>query len=92
MTNQEILEIETALIGFDWNGENLYTYAEWKSRGYQVKRGSKAILTTSLWRPFSKEDEETGKTVTNLRMVKSSLFSDEQVEKIQEEDKSGHTR
>jgi len=80
-SNQEILMMETMMAEFDWDGENLFTYAEWKSRGYQVKRGEKAIISTSLWRPFTKENDKGEKEIV-FRLVKSHLFSNEQVEKI----------
>ena len=28
----------------------LHTYAAWKSRGYQVRKGEKAAVKTSLWK------------------------------------------
>ena len=28
----------------------LHTYAAWKSRGYQVRKGEKATIKTSLWK------------------------------------------
>lgn len=84
MTNMEILALETQMIGFEWDGENLFTYAEWKARGYQVKRGEKAILSTHLWRPFVTEDATTGQTTTKIRFVKCHLFSRGQVQKVAE--------
>ena len=86
MTNEQILLEATEAIGFEWDGDNLFTYAEWKARGKQVKRGAKALITTSLWRPFTVEEEKDGeKKVKRFKMVKCYLFSDEQVEDAKED-------
>lgn len=71
MTNLEIVEKEVVERGFLTEeecgiiigkyGELPYkTYQEWKYSGYQVKRGSKAIIKTKLWKKVSeKKDEES---------------------------------
>lgn len=70
----------------------IHTYNGWKARGYQVKKGSKAVAQFPIWKMSTKKkkekDEESGeeKEVTNGRMFMklSSFFTDEQVEKIKE--------
>lgn len=99
MTNLEIIEKEVVERGFLTEeecgiiigkyGELPYkTYQEWKYSGYQVKRGSKAVIKTKLWKKVSKKkDEESedkeNKKVSNFVMVTASLFDLSQVEKIE---------
>ena len=79
MTNLEILEMEKMLHNVD---EEVDTYAGWKRRGYQVKKGSKALFQTSIWKPvfYKAEDGEE----ENMRMfkVKAYYFGKSQVERI----------
>jgi hypothetical protein len=88
MSNREIILAECAMCGFEWNGNNLYTFAEWQERGYKIIKGSKAVITTSLWKPVTKTNKETGKTETHFISVKANLFSREQVEEMSEEFKN----
>lgn len=59
------------------------TYQEWKYEGYQVKKGSKAIIKTKLWKKVKenkvKDDEQD---TSKFILVKASLFGADQVEKI----------
>lgn len=61
------------------------TFAEWKYLGYKIKKGSKAVIKTKLWKKVkekkAKEDEED---TTKFILVNASLFSADQVEKIVE--------
>ncbi|MDA1509602.1 hypothetical protein ORN01_25325 [Bacillus cereus] len=96
MTNFEIVELEAGMIGYEFDGNNLKTFAEWKKEGFSVKKGEKAIIKCGLWKPFKKKvtdqegnkviDEKTGKQKeeTRFKLVNSSLFTREQVEKIKE--------
>ena len=82
MTNVEILAAECATRGID---EEVHTFAKWKSLGYKVKHGEKALFNTMLWKQSTKiikndEDEEEKKT--SMYMTKSFLFGRHQVEKI----------
>ena len=60
MTNQEIICREAVAHGLITKAAAeaalmtgaeipLHTYAAWKSRGYQVRKGEKATIKTSLW-------------------------------------------
>lgn len=80
MTNMEIIQSECMMIGFEWTGENLFTFAEWQSRGMKIIKGQKAIIKTKLWKPVIKVDKETGKTESHFILVPASLFSEDQVE------------
>ena len=62
----------------------IHTYAHWKSMGYQVKKGEKAIAKFPIWK-YTKgkkkemtEEEAQEKGYCFMKM--SAFFSDEQVE------------
>lgn len=58
------------------------TYQEWKYSGYQVKKGSKAIIKTKLWKKVKeKKENEDDKDSTKFILVPASLFGVDQVEK-----------
>lgn len=58
------------------------TYQEWKYSGYQVKKGSKAIIKTKLWKKVKeKKENEDDKDTTKFILVPASLFGADQVEK-----------
>lgn len=83
MTNLEIIakEMERAKIEIP-----CHTYIGWRERGYQVKRGEKAVITTMLWKPVKakqiKEDEEKQ---DKMILVKAFLFSEAQVKERKED-------
>ena len=60
------------------------TYQEWKYKGYKVKKGSKAVIKTKLWKKVkSKDKEENNEEKTSkFILVNASLFGIDQVEKI----------
>jgi hypothetical protein len=80
MSNSEIIFNECMLIGFEYTGNNLYTFAEWQERGYKIVKGSTAVIKTKLWKPVTTIDKETGKESKSFIMVAAALFSDKQVE------------
>lgn len=49
LTNTEIITQEANIMGYNYNGSNIHTYAEWLRLGYQVKQGQKAFIKTYLW-------------------------------------------
>lgn len=60
------------------------TYQEWKYKGYQVKKGSKAVIKTKLWKKVkNKKKDEDNKEESKFIMVSASLFDSSQVEKIE---------
>lgn len=93
MTNIEIISEASEEIGFEYDGDNLKTYKEWKKEGYHVKKGEHAILKCDLWTvtKLSKKEreleEEKAKkegrkpNLSKFRLKASHLFSDKQVEK-----------
>lgn len=84
MTNVEIITAEAALIGYPYNGENLFTFQEWKERGYSVKKGEHAFIKTKLWKFKKVKDEQEDGEENEKRFVlaTAALFTPEQVEKI----------
>jgi len=92
-TNYEMIEELAMMVGYEFDGTNLKTFAEWKKEGYSVRKGEKACMKLELWKPFTAKvkNEETGeyekdekgniKTETRFKLVPSSLFSIEQVDK-----------
>ena len=84
MTNTEIIMNECAMCGFEWDGNNLFTFAEWQNRGMKIIKGSKAIISTTLWKPVSKTNKETGEIENYFIMAKANLFSADQVEPMSE--------
>lgn len=94
MTNNQIIAREVITNGLMTENEVIatfeagyrlpfHTYAEWSRMGYQVQKGSKAVIKTMLWKPIVKTDKETGEKETTMIMVKAALFSNEQVAKIE---------
>ena len=71
LTNVQIIAMEEARLieeGLMSNDEVIHTYQHWKSLGYQVRRGEKAITKLSIWKYGGKvqTDEKTGeKTIAN---------------------------
>lgn len=96
MTNFEIIAeyIEQNEIDFDYDGNNLQTFAAWKKVGMSVKKGEKAFMKIDLWTCKLVEDkDEEGKVVIDEKTKKpkmkkkfflksAALFTAEQVEKI----------
>ena len=51
-TNKEMIEETAMMMGFEYNGMNLYTFNEWAKEGMIVKKGEKAFMSLELWKPF----------------------------------------
>ena len=83
MSNREIVTTEAMLKGFEYDGQNLFTFQEWKKRGYSVIKGQKAFISTNLWKPVMKKDKESGTEKRIMIMTKASLFTADQVKKIE---------
>lgn len=77
--------------------EPIHTYQAWKSMGYQVKKGSKAVAQFPVWKYITgkmKEaevnddvDVEQNENRGYCRMKTASFFTRGQVEKIKEASK-----
>lgn len=83
MTNAQIIETECILNGVT---ELVDTYQGWARAGKQVKKGSKALFQTRIWKPRknskAKVTEETTEEELKSKfiMVKASFFGLSQVE------------
>jgi len=55
MTNAELIAQAAKKQNFDYTGDNLFTYPEWKKRGYQVKKGEKTFLRVRIWGEVNKK-------------------------------------
>lgn len=93
MTNAQIILQEQVTRGIK---ETLHTYAKWKSLGYQVKRGEKAMICTGLWKmqnskAFHRDEEDSEAdgevSFSKMHLCKAYLFGEHQVEKIETEEK-----
>jgi len=90
-TNRTIIQLSLLANGINYNytGDNLKTFAQWKSLGYSVCKGEKALLQCELWTPCkyksdNKEEGEDKKEYKKMFLKKSSLFSIEQVKLIEQ--------
>lgn len=75
--------------------EEIHTYQKWKSLGYQVKRGSKAVAQFPIWKFIGgmknnkeeevREDVDVDKNENKgyCHMKLASFFSSQQVEKME---------
>jgi len=77
MTNKEIISIEMGLLGIT---ENINTFAGWKREGFDIKKGSKALFKTRIWKPTTMKDKETGEATKRLIMVNANFFGASQVQ------------
>ena len=98
MTNYEIIAsaaitagifTRDEVIAFHERGQSipLHTFAEWKSRGYIVKRGERAAMKCRIWkhRAAQERTEDNGEVVTipeRWIMVDAYFFKREQVEAV----------
>lgn len=63
--------------------EPIHTYTAWKSLGYQVQKGQKAVASFKIWKHTTKENEETGKKESKMFMTNAFFFKSSQVSPIQ---------
>lgn len=83
MTNAQIIETECILNGVT---ELVDTYQGWARAGKQVKKGSKALFQTRIWKPRKKTKTVVTEEMTEEEMkskfilVKASFFGISQVE------------
>ena len=92
MTNMAIILGQMELLiadGVITADNEIHTYGHWKSLGFQVKKGEKAIAKFPIWKYTKGKtkdmDEEEAQAKGFCFMKNSAWFSDEQVEPIKEE-------
>ena len=86
MTNSQII-LENMMIlamgGAIGPDEEIHTFQHWKSIGYSVKKGEKAVAKFPIWKMGTKKDEEGEEKSTGRMFLKNSaFFSSRQVEPI----------
>lgn len=83
MTNMQIIETECALNGVT---EIVDTYQGWARNGKQVRKGSKALFQTMIWKPRKNTKAQVTEETTEEElkskfiMVKASFFGLSQVD------------
>lgn len=65
--------------------QSIHTYQAWKSLGYQVKKGEKAIAQFPIWKYVNnkKAKEDSDEEKGHMFLKTASFFSAEQVERIE---------
>lgn len=82
-TNAQIIETYVRMNGI---AEELHTYAAWKAKGYQVRKGEKSKDKITIWKHTSKKvQNQDGKEEERGRMFMTSaaFFRRSQVDKIE---------
>ena len=63
--------------------EVIHTYSGWKKRGYQVRRGQKAVARFPIWKHGEQVDQETGEVKDSHCFQKlAAWFTMDQVERV----------
>ena len=62
--------------------EVIHTYSGWKHRGFQVRKGQRAVARFPIWHHSGKVDEETGIESGACYQKMASWFTAEQVERV----------
>lgn len=84
MTNIAIISNAKLLNGVT---EEVDTFAGWKRRGKQVKKGSKALFKTSIWKPRGKkkkEEQDESDGTDGMFLVTAAFFGMSQTEDAKE--------
>lgn len=64
--------------------EPVHTYENWKSKGFHVQKGEKALFQTKIWRPCKiKRTDKNGNVHSDMKLllVNASFFGMSQVKK-----------
>ena len=99
MTNQQIIMVEKAKLveqGIIPENSELHTFATWKSLGFKVKKGEKAVAKFPVWKyvvkkvdvsDSSEEDSSEDadeKPKSRMIMKTAAFFTNSQVEKFEQ--------
>ncbi len=67
--------------------QSIHTYQAWKSLGFQVKKGEKAVAKFPIWKHINAKseanDEQTEEGHGKMFMKLSAFFTEAQVEKME---------
>lgn len=66
--------------------EEIHTYQGWRSYGYQVRKGEKAVAKFPVWKHRKDKMENDGKTeeVEKMFLTNAAFFKISQVERMKE--------
>lgn len=80
MTNTAIIQENCLLYGII---ETVHTYAGWQARGMQVKKGSKALFKTAIWKhKAAKTNKDGTEKPEKMFLTSAAFFGESQVEPI----------
>lgn len=92
MTNAEIIYRESielvkqgVLKAIAGQPEPIHTFAKWKSMGYSIKKGEKAIAKITIWKYTSRtKTDDDGNEIDDSKCFPkvSAFFKTSQVEKV----------
>ena len=92
MTNAEIIYMESIelvkqgiLKAIAGQPEPIHTFAKWKSMGYSVKKGEKAIAKITIWKYTTRtKTDDDGNEIDDSKCFPkvSAFFKTSQVEKV----------
>ena len=86
ISNAEIIHNECLLRGLD-PGQEYLTFAQWKFKGYSVKKGEHAVIKTGLWTPCKASKAELAEDPearVRCYLKTSHLFTRNQVEPMKQ--------
>ena len=92
VTNEELiaaLEMQCIEEGLMQADESLHTFQVWKSMGYSVRKGEKALISGTIWKyreRKNKQEDENGETTDGggyCFLKTAYLFATHQVDKKQ---------
>lgn len=63
--------------------EEIHTFQKWKSMGFQVQKGEKAVAQFMIWKHVLKKNKETDEDESKMFMKKASFFKRSQVKEIE---------
>jgi len=78
MSNSEIIKNCMMFAGIEGPVD---TVPGWNSEGYRIKKGSKAVFKTKIWKPCKTKDPKTKEPKEKLLLVNAAFFTASQVEK-----------
>lgn len=82
LTNEEIIHSYQMLNGIT---EDIHTYNHWKSLGFQVRKGQKAIAKIRIWKPGYRKATDTENDEKLFMFMKTAaFFGRSQVDPIEE--------
>ena len=71
--------------------EEIHTFQAWKSLGYSVKKGEKAVAKFTIWKATENKDPDEENPEIKMFLKMSAFFSAAQVEKTNQKRESGKT-